>query len=157
MKETPPASEVELDLLETQVDEWLRTFLDVNELCVAVDRGEKGERRWFVRLKGEDKDFTTVWLRLGQRALHVESYVMPAPEENHERFFEHLLRRNRKTHGLAFCIGDEDAVFLVGQLPLSSLDEANLDRMIGSTYAYVEQFFRPALRIGFASRFKDSR
>ena len=154
MKETPPASEVELDLLETQVSEWLQSFLDEIEICVAVDRGEKGERRWFVRMKGEDKDFTTVWLRLGQRALHVETYVMPAPEENHERFFEHLLRRNRTTHGLAFCIGDEDAVFLVGQLPLSSLDEANLDRMLGSTYAYVEQFFRPALRIGFASRFK---
>ena len=154
LKETPPASEVELDLLETQVDEWLRTFLDEIEICVAVDRGEPGERRWFVRMRGEDKDFTTVWLRLGQRALHLETYVMPAPEENHERFFEHLLRRNRSTHGLWFCIGDEDAVFLVGQLPLSSLDEANLDRLLGSAYAYVEQFFRPALRIGFASRFR---
>jgi len=153
----PPASEVELDLLESQVDEWLGRFLAENELCVAVDRGEPGERRWFVRLKGEDKDFTTVWLRLGQRALHVETYVMPAPEENHERFYEHLLRRNRTTHGLWFCIGEEDAVFLVGQLPLGVLDEANLDRVVGSVYAYVEQFFRPALRIGFASRFQNSR
>jgi len=26
---------------------------------------------------------------------------------------------------------------------------------LGSTYAYVEQCFRPAMRIGFASRFTD--
>ena len=35
-----------------------------------------------------------MWFTLGQRTLHFETYVMPAPEENHERFYEHLLRRN---------------------------------------------------------------
>jgi hypothetical protein len=55
---------------------------------------------------------------------------------------------------LWFTIGDEDAVFLVGQVPIALLDEATIDRLLGSMYLYVEQFFRPALRIGFASRFK---
>ena len=45
-------------------------------------------------------------------------------------------------------------MFLVGQLPLAAITEDELDRILGSMYAYVEQFFRPALRIGFASRFK---
>ena len=83
----------------------------------------------------------------------MSSYVMPAPEENHAEFYAHLLRRNRTTHGLWFAVGDEEAVFLVGQVPVASVDEAQLDRLVGSAYAYVEQFFRPALRIGFASRF----
>ena len=77
---------------------------------------------------------------------------MPAPEENHQQFFEHLLRRNLKLYGASFAIGDEDAVFLVGQLAVDAVDEGELDRILGSMYAYVEQFFRPALRIGFASR-----
>lgn len=152
--ELPPASEVELDLLETQLDGWLQTFLDENPVVVAVDRGERGERRWYVRMAGEEKDFTTVWLTLKQRALHVETYVMPAPEENHATFYEHLLRRNRQTRMLWFTIGDEDAVFLVGQVPLALVDEPAIDRILGSAYLYVEQFFRPALRIGFASRFR---
>ena len=155
--ELPPASEADLDLLELQLDGWLQTTLAENPVVVAVDRGEPGERRWFVRLAGEEKDFTTVWITLKQRALHVESYVMPAPEENHAAFYEHLLVRNRKTRMLWFAIGEEDAVFLVGQVPLALLDEAAVDRILGSYYLYVEQFFRPALRIGFASRFKDSR
>jgi hypothetical protein len=123
-------------------------------VVAAVDRGEPGERRWYVRMAGEEKDFTTVWLTLQQRALHVETYVMPAPEENHAAFYEHLLRRNRQTRMLWFTIGDEDAVFLVGQVPLALVDEPTVDRLLGSMYQYVEAFFRPALRIGFASRFK---
>ena len=33
------------------------------------------------------------------------------------------------------------------------IDDDELDRILGSLYAWVEQFFRPALRIGFASHF----
>jgi hypothetical protein len=149
----PPASEVELDLLEHQIDGWLGELAEENPVVAAVERGEPNERRWYVRIKGEEKDVSTIWLTLKQRALHVETYVMPAPEENHATFYEHLLRRNRQTRMLWFAIGDEDAVFLVGQVPLAMLDGGALDRVVGSVYLYVEQFFRPALRIGFASRF----
>jgi hypothetical protein len=54
---------------------------------------------------------------------------------------------------MRFAIGPEDAVFLVGQLPVSAIDEDELDRIIGSAYAYSEQWFRPAMRIGYASKF----
>lgn len=151
--EAPPATATELDALEAAVDGWLRRALAENPLLVAVDRGEPGERRWYARMAGEDKDFTTVWLRLGQRALHVETYVMPAPEENEAEFYAHLLRRNLGFHGLSFAIGAEEAVFLIGSLPLHAVDEAAVDRLLGSLWAYVERTFRAALRIGFATRF----
>ena len=149
----PPASPAELDAIEATIDAWLRKELDENPVMVAVDRGEPGERRWYVRLEGEEKDFTTLWFRLAQRSLHVETYVMPAPEENEADFYSHLLRRNLTMHGLSFAIGGENAVYLVGRLPLESFDVQQLDQLIGSAYQYVEQFFRPALRIGFATRF----
>ncbi len=149
----PAATVAELDDLEALIDRWLTALLAEGNAVVAVDRGEPGERRWYVRMKGEAKDFTTVWLTLGQRALHVETYLMPAPEENEAELFAHLLLRNRTARGLWLCIGDEDAVYLVGQLPVALIDEANIDRLLGSAYAAVEQWFRPALRIGFASRF----
>jgi hypothetical protein len=154
IEDLPPASDAELDALEHRIDGWLAALCDESPVIVAVDRGEPGERRWYVRMAGEEKDFTTVWLTLRQRALHVETYVLPAPEENHAVFYEHLLRRNRQTRMLWFAIGDEDALYLIGQVPLALLEQATLDRVLGSTYLYVEQFFRAALRIGFASRFK---
>ena len=71
-----------------------------------------------------------------------------------QQLVEHLLRRNLKLYGAALAIGEEDAVFLVGQLANDAVTEDELDRVLGSLYAWVEQFFRPALRIGFASRFQ---
>lgn len=144
-----------LDRLEERIDMWLARELTVNPSVAAVERGARGERRWYVRVNGDTKDVYTIWFTLGQRTLQYETYVMPAPEENHAQFFEHLLRRNRKLHGASFCIGEEDAVFLAGALPIHAIDEGELDRILGSIYAYVEQCFLPALRIGFASRFAD--
>jgi hypothetical protein len=153
----PPATEAELGEYEQQIDGWLQTFFAENPIMVALDRGEPGERRWYVRLAGEEKEYLTIWLHLGQRALHAEAYVLPAPEENQGLVYEQLLRRNRSMHGVWFAIGVEDALFLVGQVEHDSLSEGHVDRLIGSMYAYAEQFFRPALRLGFASRFKESR
>jgi hypothetical protein len=142
-----------LDALTKVIETWLDAQLAENPAVAAVDR-DAGARRWFVRLRGEEKGVFTLWLTLGQRTLQFETYVMPAPEENHAAFYEHLLRRNRGFNGMAFCIGEEDAVFLVGQLPAGVIDEGELDRILGETYEYVERCFRPAMRVGYASRFK---
>jgi hypothetical protein len=79
---------------------------------------------------------------------------MPSPEEEHSAVYEFLLRRNAGLYGMRFSIGPEDAVYLTGQMPLHAIDEAELDRIVGSAYAYVEQWFRPAMRLGFGSRFR---
>jgi hypothetical protein len=148
-----PASEDELAAVASVLEQWLARERVDNPVLLAVDRDPE-VRRWYVRLRGEAKDFTTVWFTLGQRTLQFETYVMPAPEENHAAFYEHLLRRNHACAGMAFCIGDEDAIFLRGRLPVGAVDEAALDQVLGSIYAYVEQFFAPAMRIGYASRFR---
>jgi len=151
------ASAEQLTEVEALVDAWLAEQLDENPVVAAVDKQREplsNERRWFVRVRGEEKDVFTVWFTLRQRTLHYETYVMPAPEENPARVYEHLLRRNVKFNGAAFAIGPEDAVFLVGQLPVHCVDRGELDRVLGSLYSYVEQCFRPAMRIGFQSRFK---
>ncbi|MCU1371549.1 MAG: hypothetical protein JWO77_2743 [Ilumatobacteraceae bacterium] len=148
------ASEDELVAIEASIDRWAAHELADNPVVDAVERAPASEgRRWFIRVRGEEKDVYTVWLTLRQRTLHFETYVMPAPEENHGQLYEHLLRRNQRLTGMAFVIGIEDAVFLQGSLPVSAITDAELDRILGSFYAYVEQCFRPALRIGFASRF----
>jgi len=142
-----------LEQLEGQIDVWLAGLATTNPAIAAVDRNDGDETRWYVRMIGEDKEFITVWLTLGQRTLRYEAYVMPAPEENAGIVYENLLRRNQSLVGLHFAIGVEDAVFLRGDLPLAALTEPELDRIIGSLYATTEQTFRSLLRIGFASRF----
>jgi hypothetical protein len=142
------------------IDEALERFRDEHEIVLAIDRGTTdgtrfGEPRWYVRMAGEEKDVITVWLTLGQRTLRYETYVLPAPEENVSEFNEQLLRRNDALVGAHFSIGAEDAVYLRGELVDAAVDSAEVDRILGTLYATVEQVFRPLLRIGFASRVAD--
>ena len=142
-----------LAVLERQIDEWLGELAAEHEHIVAVDHSTDDEVRWYVRMRGEEKDFTTVWLTLGQRTLRYETYVVPAPEENVAALFEHVLRRNDRLVGAHFSIGAEDALYLRGDLAVSAVSLAELDRVLGTLYAQVEQCFTALLRIGFASRF----
>jgi len=147
-------AESALARFEADISAWLADFAADNPVVEAIDRGEEaGEARWYVRMAGEEKDHITIWLTLGQRTLRYEAYVMPAPEENAAEVYEMALRRNERLVGAHFAIGVEDAIFLRGELPLAALDADELDRIVGSIYAYVEQCFRGLLRLGFASRF----
>ncbi len=146
----------ELAAVAASVEDWLERQRAENPVVAAVDRDEDPDvHRWFVRVNGEEKDVFSIWFHLRQRTLHYETYVMPAPEENHAEFYEYLMRRNTGLMGAAFGIGEEDAVFLAGALPNSAIDDDELDRILGSLYVWTERFFRPALRIGFASRMRS--
>ncbi|MEM7141568.1 MAG: YbjN domain-containing protein [Actinomycetota bacterium] len=153
--ESPPATPEELAALEARIDAWLAAELEANPAIDAVERSTDDVVRWYVRLLGEEKDVWTAWWTLGQRTLGYETFLMPAPEENEGAFYEHLLVRNRKLTGLQLEIGEEQAIFLRGSLPVAAVTDAELDRILGSMWAGVELIFRPALRIGFASRFSS--
>ena len=145
--------------LRRRIDGWLDQAADGNALIAAVDRGTSddttfGEPRWYVRMIGEEKDFTTVWLTLGQRMLRYETYVMPAPEENEAAVMEFVLRRNHQLVGAHFSVGAEDALFLRGELPDTAVTADELDRVLGTLYTTVEANFRPLLRLAFANRFR---
>lgn len=152
-----PSTAQELDELSARIEGWLERQRAENPVVEAVERDRtSGERRWFVRVRGEAKDVFTIWFHLRQRTLHYETYVMPAPEENAGSLYEYLLRLNTRLYGAAFAIGEEDAIFLVGQIANTAVDEDELDRILGSLYEWVERWFQPMLRIGFASRFRRS-
>lgn len=147
-----------LDDLRRRIDRWADAVLAEHDLVAAVERGTAddtplGEPRWYVRMLGDVKDAITVWLTLGQRTLRFETYVMPYPEENAGDVMELLLRRNDTIVGAHFSIGDEDAVYLRGELPNLAVSDDELDRVLGTVYTAVEANFTALLRLGFASRF----
>jgi hypothetical protein len=153
-------TEVELESLEKEIERWLDLSLKENPLFGGFERDSDepvGESRWFIRVLGEEKDTFTLRFMLRQRMLHYETYVMPAPDENKELFFENLLTRNRKIVGATFCLGEEDAVFLIGAIPASTGGPNELDRILGTLWMSVEQNFKSLLKIGFASKFVEKK
>jgi hypothetical protein len=113
--------------------------------------------RWYIRLKGEEKEVVTIWLTIQQRTLRHETHFMPAPETNLVETYEYLLRRNSSIHGMRFCLGHEDAVFLVGELPVREVSEDEIDRIVGSSLEYVDAFFPAAMQLGYAGSYKRRR
>ena len=114
-------------------------------------------------MRGEAKDVFTIWLELRQRTLRYETYLLPgARGARRARSTSCALRRNHELYGVAFTIGEEDALFLRGHLPADAVTDAELDRVLGSLYALTERHFgsaslaagasgRPELGLGAAS------
>lgn len=151
-----PLESAELEQVAARIDAWAGELAHADAGALGVDRdhSDPAARRWFIRLAGEDKAVTTVWLTLRERTLHVETQFMPAPEENVEACFEYLLRSNVDLYGMSFAIGWEDAVYLVGRIPAEWVDADTLDRMVGGALSWTEEHFRNAMTIGFASRYR---
>ena len=157
---TTPADTAERDRIVGLVEAWAATVADENPIVTSVERDPEIDR-WYVRVRGEEKLVTTVWMTVREQTLHYETYFMPAPDENVAACFEYLLRANLRFYGMRFAIGVEDAVYLVGQMPFSTLAAVSahdeLDRVLGSAYAYSEECFRTAMSIGYASTYRRPR
>ena len=139
-----------------RVADWVSRLVVENPVVTNVER-DLTCNRWFIRVRGEEKLVTTVWLTVRERTIWYETYFMPSPEENIAQCYEYLLRASARFYGMRFTIGGEDAIYLTGQMPFSAFrfDTADeeLDRILGAAYAYSEECFRTAMRIGFASVF----
>ena len=64
-----------------------------------------------------------------------------------------LLSRNKAMHPLQFVIGSENAIYLRGQVDNRHVDAEMVDRLLAAVYDYTEQFFVPAMGLGYQSRF----
>ena len=150
-----PISPERLSELTEVISGWLDNQLSSKTLVQSVEHN-KNESRWYVRISGEDKDNSMIVFTLGQRTFHFETYFMPSPEENRQDVFQYLLRKNSKLYGVSFGVGNEEAVYLSGQINSEVISSDTLDWVLGTIYKAVEECFKPALRLGFASRFKNN-
>jgi putative sensory transduction regulator len=108
--------------------------------------------RWYVRFGCDGRDAATIYFDFHQRTLRYEVYFLPDPPAHHEDLYRYLLQRNHTTYGAHFSIGPDGDVYLVGRTLLEHLDEAELDRIIGSLYELVERWFQPVLDLTFRRR-----
>ena len=126
--------------------ETIRAALDEGGL--EYENPEPGA--FFVKLPGQHKLATMCWLVAGAHALLVEAFVVRKPDENHQAFYEFLLRRNSRLYAVGFSIDANGDVYLVGRLPHSVVTKEEVDRILGSVLEYADGSFDPLLELGFA-------
>jgi hypothetical protein len=128
----------------------VRGFLEAHEL----DYESVDERTVAVVVPGEQKLKTTVSLSFGDTAMTVNAFVIRRPDENTENVYRWLLERNKRMYGLAYSIDHLGDIYLTGRFPLSSLDDAELDRIFGAISEYADGSFNLLLELGFTSAIK---
>jgi len=106
---------------------------------------------FLVTLPGTHKLATMCWLVVGAHAVLVEAFVMRRPDENRERLYDFLLRRNARMYGVAFSIDAVGDVYLVGRVSRQAMSAAEVDRLLGAVLTYADESFDAMLEIGFAS------
>ena len=143
------------------VDAWSTRELEGEGPLIAVEKTEVTDgtatHRWLLRFEGEEKDFITLWLTYHQRTLHFETQFMPAPEENQLDVLTYLFRRNAHLIQMSFAFGPEDAIYLVGRVPASLLDEDELDRIAGCSILYVDDHFPTAMTLAYPGQYRRRR
>jgi len=131
----------------SEAGDVIRKALVASEL----DFAEPQPEQFFVKLPGTHKLFTNCWLVVGQHGLLVEAFVCRRPDENHDAFYQWLLRRNSRMFAVSFALDQVGDVYLVGRLPLAGLSEDEVDRLLGSVLQYADESFDTLLEIGFAT------
>jgi len=155
------AEEAERAHVVALIDSWAERQLAEGDPLVAFERQDVTDRtashRWLLRFAGEEKDFITLWLSFHQRTLHFETQFMPAPEANKLEVVEYLMRRNAHLIQMAFAFGPEDAIYLVGRVPASVVDDDELDRIAGCSIMYVDDHFPTAMTLAFPDLYRRRR
>lgn len=157
MSSTPIAGPQSAELVEGVLAAWSKEWF-ANGVLKAIestgDVDERGHYRWLLRFVGDEKEFVTMWLTLRQRTVHIETQVMPAPEENIEAVYRYVLTKNADLYGLHVALGPESAIYLVGRVPVGELNVERLDELCGAALHYVDEIFPTAMSMGLASLYR---
>ena len=81
----------------------------------------------------------------------MHAFVCRNPDENHARVYRWLLERNLRMYAVAFAVDHAGDIYLDARLPLSSVTDDELDRLLGSVLAHADESFNAILELGFAS------
>lgn len=108
------------------------------------------DEQWMIMLAGERKRTVAVTISVGDHTLVAQSFFMRAPDQDRDRVYGLLLRRNLRSYTLRFALHPDGDVLLVGVVPLPAVSDAELDRLLGQFLAVADETFDEALRLGFA-------
>jgi hypothetical protein len=116
-----------------------------------LDFEQKNERTYLITLPGEAKQQTHCALIIGDHSLSINAFILRKPDENKTGVYEYLLKKNVEMYLVAFALNELGDIYLVGKLPLSAVNEKEIDKMLGTVAQYSDSSFNPLLELGFSS------
>jgi len=138
--------------MTTAVQRVIEHALQASDLKYSKHAGAHGGPSGLVvELPGERKLKTNTILSIGEHSVRIEAFVCRKPDENYEGVYRFLLKRNRRLYGVAYTLDNVGDIYLVGRMSLSSVDAAEIDRVLGQVLEAVDSDFNTLLELGFRS------
>ena len=126
--------------------ERIRDFLVEREIESTLADG----RTFVVQLPGEKRLKTACHLTVNRESVRIEAFVCRKPDEDFEKVYKYLLRRNRRLYGVAYTIDKLGDIYLVGRAATHAVNAEELDRIFGQILEAVDGDFNTLLELGFA-------
>lgn len=125
----------------------IRDFLVEREIESSLVDG----RTFVVQLPGEKRLKTACHLTVARESVRVEAFVCRKPDEDFEKVYKYLLRRNRRLYQVAYTLDNNGDIYLVGRMPLVAVTEEELDRVLGQVLEAADHDFNVLIETGFHS------
>ena len=132
--------------------EVIENTLKDADLTYAFHHGVDGAPSGIVvEVPGERRLITNTILTVGDHSLRVEAFICRKPDEDFEKVYKYLLRRNRRLFGVAYTLDNLGDIYLVGKHALESVTPEVIDGILGQVLQAVESDFNMLLELGFHS------
>lgn len=102
-------------------------------------------------LPGEHRLKTNVSFVVGRYSMSINAFVIRNPDENHRAVYAWLLRRNQRMYAVSYAIDHHGDIYLVGKVSLASVNNDELDRILGTIHEHCDGVFDYLLELGFRS------
>lgn len=125
--------------------ERITEFLQTRE----IESTLADDRTFVVQLPGEKRLKTACHLTVNKESVRVEAFVCRNPDEDFEKVYKYLLKRNRRLYQVAYTLDNNGDIYLVGRMPLVAVTEEELDRVLGQVLEAADHDFNIILETGF--------
>lgn len=123
----------------------ITAFLRTREIESTLADG----RTFVVQLPGEKRLKTACHLTVNRESVRVEAFVCRRPDEDFEKVYKYMLRRNRRMYQVAYTLDNNGDIYLVGRMPLVAVTDEELDRVLGQVLEAADHDFNILLETGF--------
>lgn len=133
------------DEVDAPTVERIRDFLVDRDIESTLADG----RTFVVQLPGEKRLKTACHLTVAKESVRIEAFVCRKPDEDFEKVYKYLLRRNRRMYQVAYTLDNTGDIYLVGRMPLVAVTEEELDRVLGQVLEAADHDFNIIIETGF--------
>lgn len=137
---------------DTSALQIIEDTLKERDLDYAFHNGVDGAPSGLVvEVPGERRLITNTILTVGTHSVRIEAFICRRPDEDQEKVYRYLLRRNRRLFGVSYTLDNLGDIYLVGRIALESVSTDVIDGILGQILQAVESDFNMLLELGFHS------